>query len=219
MSLFVNRHALCCALLIAVPVLICSGGCAILYQLAYGDGPKIEARYKGLSGRRVAVVCLMNPTTYGEGTTSTMVAEQVAQILRDNVEEIDVVRQDDVTDWLDTNNWEDTDYVEVGRGVKADMVVAIDIDAFSLHKSQTLLQGHAEVTTTVYDITRDGKEVFRTTDPDFTFPTTHAVPTMTAKTESFRRTFILLLAENIANNFYDYDMQSTFARDGAAYAH
>lgn len=205
--------------LLCMPVIITGTGCALLYQLAYGDGPKIEARYKGLSGRRVAVVCMMDPSAYGDGVTSTLVAEQVGQILRNNVEDIDVVGADDVGDWLDTNNWGENDFVEIGQGVKADMVVAIEISAFRLHKSQTLLQGHADVTTTVYDITRDGKEVFRTSDPDYTFPSSHAIPTMTTQVGSFQRTFIQLLAEEVTKNFYDYDMQSDFARDAAAYAH
>ena len=161
----------------------------------------------------------MNPSTYGDGATSTMIAEGVERILRRNVEDIDVVRQDEVADWMDTNDWDETDYVEIGRGVKADMVVAIDIDAFSLHESKTLLKGRAELTTTVYDIQQGGKEVFRTTDHNFTFPTTHAVPSMATDTRTFQRTFIEMLAEHIAKNFYDYNMAEDFASDGAAYAH
>ena len=206
-------------LVVCVPLVIYGTGCAIIYQLAVGDGPKIPARYKGLGGRRVAVVCMMDPTAYGDGATSTMIADEVGHILRSNVDEIDVVRQEDVSDWLDTNDWDATDFVEIGQGVKADMVVAIEVSAFRLHKSQTLLQGHADVTTTVYDITRGGKEVFRTANPDYTFPSTHAIPTMSAQVGSFQRIFIRLLAEEIGKNFYDYDMQSDFARDAAAYAH
>lgn len=206
-------------LLLCVPVVMYGTGCAVLYQLAYGEGPKIEAKYKGLSGRRVAVVCMMDPTAYGDGATSTMVADEVGRILRSNVKDIDVVRSEDVSDWMDTNNWDESDFVEIGKGVKADMVVAIELASFRLHKSQTLLQGNADITTTVYDITRNGAEVFRTSNPDYTFPSTHAIPTMSTKVGSFQRTFIRLMSEKIAKNFYDYDMQSDFAGDAAAYAH
>ncbi len=205
--------------LLCLPFIAGTTGCAVLYQMAYGDGPKVEARFKGLQGKRVAVVCMVDPSAYGDGDTSTLIGESVARLLRNNVDKIDVVRQDKVADWMDTNNWDDAAFIEIGRGVKADMVVAIDVSAFSLHESQTLLKGRAQVATTVFDVADDGKEVFRTTDHDFTFPTSHAIPTMSANARAFQRTFIELLAENIAKNFYDYDMKLDFARDAASYAH
>jgi len=205
----------------AGPLLMFSSGCAVLYQLAYGDGHKIEAKYQGLKGQRVAVVCVINPSNYGDNATSTIIAERVTYILRGNVEDIQVVRQDEVADWMDTNAWDETDYVEIGRGVEADMVVAIDVERFSTHESKTLLKGRADVTTTVYDIsqTEESKEVFRTRDRNFTFPTSHSIPVISKDPHDFERTFIEMLAGHIAKNFYDYDMAEDFARDGAAYAH
>ena len=139
----------CCSCL---PVLVCSSGCAVLYQLAYGDGPKIEAKYAGLKGKRVAVVCVMNSSTYGDGEVSAALADHVGRILRKKVDDIEVVRQEEVSDWMDTNEWDESDFVEIGRGVKADMVLAIDVDSFSVHESKTLLKGRSRLTTTVYDV-------------------------------------------------------------------
>ena len=168
----------CCSCL---PVLVCSSGCAVLYQLAYGDGPKIEAKYAGLKGKRVAVVCVMNSSSYGDGEVSAALADQVGRILRKKVDDIDIVRQEEVSDWMDTNEWDESDFVEIGRGVKADMVLAIDVDSFSVHESKTLLKGRSHLTTTVYDVSRDGKELFRTTDYEHTFPTSHAIPVISAE--------------------------------------
>lgn len=207
------------ALFVILLLITCSTGCAVLYQLAYGDGHKIEAKYQGLKGQRVAVVCVMNPSNYGDGATSTMIAEQVARVLRGNVKDIEVVRQDEVADWMDTNDWDATDYVEIGRGVNADMLVAIDIERFSTHESKTLLKGRADLTTTVYDISQGGREVFRTRDQNFTFPTSHAVPAITNDPRDFERTFLQILARHIGKNFYDYNLSEDFAKDGAAYAH
>lgn len=214
-----SRKLLVCLMVLSSTLIACSSGCAVLYQLAYGEGHKIEAKYQGLKGQRVAVVCIMNPSTFGDGATPTVIAERVERILRSNVDDIEVVRQDEVADWMDTNDWDETDYAEIGRGVSADMVVAIDIDGFSTHESKTLLKGRAEVTTTVYDIAQSNKEVFRTRDHSFTFPTSHAVPAIANDPRDFERTFIEMLSEHIAKNFYDYDMAEDFARDGAAYAH
>ena len=214
-----SQRTMVLLVLLLMPLLTCSAGCAVLYQLAYGDGQKIEARYQGLKGQRVAVVCVMNPAYYGDGATSTMIAERVERILGSNVDDLDLVRQDEVADWMDNNDWDETDYVEIGRGTNADMVVAIDIGAFSTHESKTLLKGRAELTTTVYDVAQGGKEVFRTRDHNFVFPTSHAIPVIANDAHDFERTFMEMLAEHVAKNFYDYDMAEDFARDGAAYAH
>lgn len=205
--------------LLGVSPLLCCTGCAVLYQLAYGDGHKIDAKYTGLENRRVAVVCVMNPSTYGDGATSTLIADNTERVLQTHVEGIDVVPQSEVADWMDTNNWDESDFVEIGRGVKADMVVAIDVDSFSLHEGPGLFKGRAEVTTTVYDLTRDGKEVFRTTDHQFTFPETHPVHASADMARAFPRTFIRVLSEHLAKNFYAYNLHEEFALDGAAYAH
>ncbi len=206
-------------IILVLPIIACTSGCAVLYQLAYGEGHIIEAKYPGLKGRRVAVVCVMNPSTYGDSATSTRIAERVERILREKVEEIEMVRQDEIADWMDTNDWDETDFVEIGRGVKADMVVAIDVEGFSTHESTTLLKGRAELTTTVYDITQNDKEVFRTRDRNFSFPKSHAIPAIANDPREFEQIFIERLAVHIAKDFHDYDMAEGFAQDGAAYAH
>jgi len=206
-------------LVLGVLPLTCSTGCAVLYQLAYGDGPKIEAKFSGLKGKRVAVVCVMNSSMYGDGEASTLLADQVGAILRKNVKDIEVVRQDEISDWMDSNEWDDSGYAEIGRGVKADMVVAIDIDAFSVHESKTLLKGRSSLSTTVYDIGKNDEVVFRVTDSEHTFPTTHALSVLNTNWRTFERTYIQVLAQHIAKNFYDYNLADDFARDGAAYTH
>jgi hypothetical protein len=205
-------------LLLGLPLLVCSSGCAVLYQLAYGDGPKIEAKYAGLKDKRVAVVCVMNSSSYGDGEVSAALADAVGRILRAKVDDIDVVRPQEVSDWMDTNEWDESDFVEVGRVVKAEVVLAIDVDSFSVHESKTLLKGRSHLTTTVYEV-KDGKELFRTTDYDHTFPTSHAVPAISTDWRKFQRMYVQVLAEHIAKNFYDYDMAEDFATDAAAYAH
>ena len=202
------------------PVLVCSTGCAVLYQLAYGDGHKIEAKFPGLKGKRVAVVCVMNSSTYGDGEASTRPGGSGGM---DSAEERGRDRRSygrtkSRTGWTRTSGTSRT-FVEIGRGVKADMVLAIDIDAFSVHESKTLLKGRSRLSTTVYDVEQKGEAVFRTTDNEHTFPTTHAVSVLNTNWRTFERTYIQVLAEHIAKNFYDYNMADDFALDAAAYAH
>jgi hypothetical protein len=66
-----------------------------------------------------------------------------------------------VADWLDSHGDDLTDYRDVGRGVKADMVVGIDLLTFNLHEGQTLLKGRAKVGVKVYDMTKGGELVYK----------------------------------------------------------
>ena len=63
----------------------------------------------------------------------------------------------EVADWLDSHGDDLTDYRDVGRGVKADMVVGIDLLSFNLHEGQTLLKGRAKVGVKVYAHDEEGR--------------------------------------------------------------
>ena len=62
---------------------------------------------------------------------------------------IKTVNQRKVAKWTDENTWEE--YAEVGKAMKADMVVGINLEGFSLFQGQTLYQGKANATVRVYD--------------------------------------------------------------------
>ena len=213
-----NSRQLTYLFLMVSVILTGSTGCAVLYQLAHGDGPMVEAKYEGLEGQTVAVVCKMNASTYGDSATSTRIAKGVEMFLRNNVDGIDVIRQEHVGDWLDGTDWEDSDFIEIGRGVKADMVVAIDVDSFSTHESTTLFQGRIEFDLSVYDIKHGGREVFELADSRYKYPEMHPIPAISEDPNNFKRIFIGELSKDIAKNFYDYYLSDDIASDGAAFA-
>ena len=200
-------------------VLSTGSGCALIYQMVAGDGTMIEPLFDGLSGKRVAVVCIVNSTSYGAETAGEQISRQVGNYLRQNVDGIDVVRSEDVSDWIDNNNWNEGDFVEVGRGVNADLVVAVEVNSLRLHDGQTLFKGQAAVTTRVYDTSDKHRLVFDMNDPDYAFPKGHGVPTTDRTEASFRRVFIQELGHHIAKKFYPHPLAEDFAADAVFYAH
>jgi hypothetical protein len=205
-------------LAVAVGVTVLSSGCVgFMSALGYwsGGGMK-EAEYDGLQSKRVAVVCMSSGSGFGPGTDVLLLAQSVGALLRQNVEEIDVVRSDEIADWVDRNDWDEFDYAEVGRGVEADMVVAIELSEFGLYEGQTLYKGRAGLIIRVFDMEKGGEQVFRRTLPELAFPANGAYPTTEMSESKFRRAFIQMLAQQAAKYFYDYDMIYDFAGDSAS---
>jgi hypothetical protein len=213
-----NAHfglsARACALslaLLTLPAMGCIG--ALAQGLYLFNGEKVPAEFEGLEGQRVAVVCLSNTAAAGPGSEADVIARLVSSLLAREVEEIDVIHQDEVYDWMDNNNWDQTDYRPIGRGVKADNVVAIEISGFRLYEGSTLFKGRASVTVSVLDMAQDGKVVFRREMPDFAFPTNAGHHTADTTEARFRRMFLREIASYVGRHFYAYDLIETFARD------
>ena len=207
--------------LIALVLLLClnSPGCVgltanMLYWIK--GGHTIPAEFSGLAGKRVAVVCVANTSSYGPNAFSTMLERAVAIILQRNVKKITIVHPDEVAEWIDRHDWDQMDYREIGRGVSAEMVVGIDLDGIRLHDSMTLYKGRADVAVTVFDMAQDGRVVFRKTVPDFTFPRNGARHTTEMSETRFRQLFVTVLAQQIAKYFYEYRLEDDFAQDAFA---
>src|SRR5215213_6757521 len=162
----------CWQLAFALCLIATIPGCGPLATIAWLiNGPEmVPAEFDGLKGKRVAVVCLDANSLGGPGGEADTVAKAVAMVLGKHVEDIRMVRQNEVADWLDSHGDDVTDYRDIGRGVKADMVVGIDLLNFNLHEGQTLLKGRSKVGVKVYDMKKGGELVYETAPKEIAFP-------------------------------------------------
>lgn len=208
------------ALFLAACLLPSAGCIGFLSNMVYWakGGHKVPAAYDGLAGKKVAVVCVSSSNAFGPTALSDMVEQAVTTILQERCAEIDLIHHDEVADWVDNNDWDQVDYRDIGRGVNADVVLAIDLDNVSLHEGRTLYKGRADVTVKVYDMADDGKIVFRREIPEFSFPTNGARHSTELSEAQFRRLFVLVLAQQVTKYFYDYQFDEDFARDTAVLA-
>jgi hypothetical protein len=150
------------------------------------------------------------------GVEAEFLARGVSTILEENVKGIDLVAHDEIADWVDKNDWDEVDYREVGRGVKATKVVAIDLSGFRLYEGQSLYRGRAVVTVTVLDIEDGGKEAFRRQLPEIKFPTAGVYHSSETSEMAFRRAFIQVIARQVGQYFHNYDAADRFGRDPAS---
>jgi hypothetical protein len=200
---------------VVATALVSAAGCGTLPTIAYWMyGNKTPAKFAGLKGKRVAVVCLDANSLKGPGSEADNVAKAVGRSLGFNVPDIKLVRQSEVADWFDNHDQDVADYADIGRGVKADMVVGIDLENFSIHEGQTLLKGRAGVVTRVYDMQRGGEVVYESAQREISWPESGARH-VTENEANFRVAFIQTLAMKIAHEFYDYDAADDYGLDAA----
>ncbi len=195
-----------------------AGGCALIHQIMAGDGPMVPPLYTGLTGKRVAVVCVVNSGSFGSETVGQDIARRVARHLRGKVEQIELVRPEEVADWIDQNNWDEERFVDVGRGVDADVVLAIEVNNFRLHEGPTLYRGQASIVVRVIDVPSGGEILYDYDIPEMSFPPNIGIPTTDQTEASFRRIFVQQLAYDVSKIFFEHPMAEDFALDAAAHS-
>ena len=201
----------------ATLLLTLASGCSILPFAAYlVQGLNHPADYDGLKGKKVAVICRpVASLQYQSSSVDRELAEAVSDLLAEHISKIHLVSQDEIEKWEDENNWDD--YTEIGKALRADMVVGIDLDQFSLQSGQTLYQGKASIDLAVYDVQRGKRPVYQKMLPQRLYPPNAPIPTSEKSLGEFRQQFVQVLAEQVARHFYDHDATVDFAADGLAY--
>ncbi|MCP4193226.1 MAG: hypothetical protein GY768_21655 [Planctomycetaceae bacterium] len=214
-NIWQNRFYTIAVSLVSAVLLVSSAGCVgLLANLMHAaNGNLAPAAYAGLEGKRVAVVCVSNSEMFGPTEASMDLAKRVGVLINQNVDEINLVSPQEIANWIDRNDWDHLDYTEVGRGITADMVVAVDLDSFSLHDGKTLYKGRADLKVVVYDMNQGGKKVFTATPPQIQFPSNSGYHTTDISEAEFSQQFVTLVARRVARNFYAFDVAEDFAAD------
>jgi len=201
-------------LVIAVAGLV-APGCGVLANVAYWvKGNALPPKFPGLKDKRVAVVCLDSHSLGGPGGEADAIARMVNIALAQNVPKITMVRQSEIADWIDNQSQEVTEYTDIGRGVKADMVVGIDLISFNIHEGQTLLRGKANVRVRVYDMSKGGDVVHDEPAREIAWPENGARH-VTENEANFKTYYIHMLANKIAHDFYAYEASEEVSLDAA----
>ncbi len=189
-------------------------GClGLLSNLMHAAGAdKTPAAYEGLSDSRVAVVTLTENSAFSDDVSARILGKNVMQWLRTEIRDIELVREDKIANWRDTHGWDQVEFDEIGRGVDADKVLAIEVTNLKLREGATLYRGHADVSITVIDA-KNGDILWSKEIEDFTYPNTAGVYTNETTESGFRKLYLGILAKRVARNFYPFDARDDFALD------
>jgi hypothetical protein len=207
-----NRKIAGVSALLLLLTLSITAGCNLvatgMYVFTGNDTPP---EFKDLAGKKVAIVC--RPVTsldFNNSSVATMLSQQIAAYLNQNIKNITLIDHRKVSDWCDENTWEE--YVDIGKALNADMVLGIDLEEFTLYQGQTLYQGRANLHFAVYDVKKGKIHVWEKYLPQVVYPPTGGVPAGDRPESEFRRKFVATLAERIAQHFYPHDSTSGLHR-------
>jgi ABC-type uncharacterized transport system auxiliary subunit len=211
------RLAVVAAVLLSAVSISLSSGCrsTIATAMYLIKGNEVDPDYTGLKGKKVVVVCRPPAEQqYSSSNVGTDVAQQMCKLMQEKVPKIKVVDAQKVAKWCEDNKWEE--FTEVGKAMKADMVVGVDLHKFSIYQGQTLYQGKANSSVKVYDCKDGGKVVFEKILPQTVYPPNTFIQTSDIQEEEFRREFVGILADQIARYFYSHDPMADLGQDGSA---
>lgn len=214
-----HRLRLFVSLALVLTTLVPSSGCLHLLIASgiylWEGGNVVPAQCEALNEKRVVVVCRPPASSgFSHAGASRQLARAISGLLRENVPHVDMVDPRDVDKWLDES---DTgDYKDLGRAVKADRVVLIELENFELNKGRTLYQGNADVTLTVYNMEDRGEIVWDKQLGQMLFPHNAPIPAQDKPIQQFQREFVEILAGRIAVYFYEHDPNANFAQDSLA---
>lgn len=196
--------------------IVCSTGCiGAMSQLLYViKGHQVPAAFDGMEGKRVAVVCVSDASAYGPDTLTYTVNKAVSMKLATSVKDISVVNPNDIEQWVDAHGWDETNFVEIGKAVDADLVLAIEIGSYSIHEGATMYKGRSDITATVFDLVNGGQVAYVHGPHHFSFPE-NGRPAIQTSDRQFEAVYLAKLTQHISRQFHEHDHLETIAEDAS----
>jgi hypothetical protein len=217
----------CCYLLTLVAacaVVASQGGCTSVFttMVYLFKGTDVQPVFPGLNDKKVAVVCRpAQSLQFGSSSVATEIASEVGRLPKLKTRgKIKIVPQRDVENWIDENSRGEDDFAQIGDALKADMVLAIELEDFELSQGPTLWQGNSKVQLKVLDLSKpDGDQVVFGPEhmPHVVYPPNSSIPVQERSEDEFRRQYVKILSDTIGRYFYPHDPRDMYAQDAGAF--
>lgn len=196
-------------------LLVCNSGCMklmanMIYVIKGRDNP---AEFDGLIEKKVAVLVSSNGV-HSTDASNVLLARNINLLLQTKVKKITMVSQDEVDRLVQNQPLGKVDANMIGERLGVDFVIDVDVRDLKLYEGKTLYKGQSSSSITVYQCKPKSEVVFAKTIPDYTYPK-HGAPVTDFDEASFRRFYLMTLAEQISRVFYPYDPITDVAREAA----
>jgi len=185
-------------------------------MLYFIHGHQTPADCTLLEDQTVAVVCISDSGGFGPDQSAQKISRAVGKLLAVNGDGIKVIHHSKVNKWLDNNDEGSTSYRRIGKDLKADMVLAIEISGYRLHEGQTMYKGRSGVELKLYDLEDGGEIVWEDTHPDYAYPANRVIHISEVSQARFEQMFVGQLSKKIAQHFYSYERIQDVASEATA---
>ncbi|QDT06601.1 hypothetical protein K227x_50120 [Rubripirellula lacrimiformis] len=198
---------------ITISAIFQSGCLGLASNLMHAVGmDMIPAEYEGFEDAAVAIVTVTDGSQYSNDIASRDLSRRVGEVLTRKVKKIQLVRDDLIEQWRDTNGWDSLDFQSIGKGVNAKQVLAIELNGLRLRDGATLFQGSADVSIKVIDV-ETGNVVYSRSLDEYTYPSMTGQHTSETTETRFRKLYLSMLANEIGRSFHPYDLNERIALD------
>ncbi len=163
---------------------------------------------------KVAIVCRPRASTsYQYGDVSIELAKALNGRIQMGLKEfrkkkkresVHLIPQQEIEKYCDGMEAE-SDFVEIGRAVGADQVIAVDLLGFNHIAGTNVWQGHADMNVQLIDV-ETGNVLYEPDSlPEYVYPRDYVIPSTDMNEWNFQREFIRRLAKYISRQFTPYD--------------
>jgi hypothetical protein len=146
---------------------------------------------------RIAVICRGNAAdAFSNPEIASRLAEAVTQTIAEDWDHAEVVSQSEINAWLDNNAW--NGFLEIGEAVDADIVLAIEIENYSILDSTntTLYRGTADLRVQTI-ICETGRRTPETILPNIVYPEDMPIQAVRTNSYLFSQEFVEELSDQI----------------------
>ncbi|KAA1261925.1 hypothetical protein LF1_44860 [Rubripirellula obstinata] len=204
----------CVAIATCIAAAVCQTGClGVASQVMRVAGMNlIPAEYEGLNKSTVAIVTMTDSSQYTNDSAARDLSRRVGAELTTEGKDITLIREDLVQQYRDVHGYESNDFVEIGKEVKADKVLVIEMTDLSLRDGATLFQGSADIHLQVVDVAT-GESVYTQNIDQYTFPKSTGQHTSETTEKRFTKLYLTMLSKEIGRKFRAWDPTETVAQD------
>ena len=194
-----------------------AGGCNLfelpLYAIFGKSHTNVKAEYKGLTGKKIAIIIATGPSTnFDYPQARTNIALATIQTVSKHVKNVEFIDQALIEKFQKQNlDWVALSMGEIARRFGAQRVLYMDLYQFTMYEpnSINLLRGNIAAAMSVYetDSANRDRPAYRT-DIEIVYPEHQPKPLSKSAMKSVQYYSIALFADQVARKFYNHKIKN-----------
>lgn len=162
---------------------------------------------------KIVVICRSSLNLFGDENPSGDLSRCITYLMKDKLskKKFEWIPYEEVEESFDDESLMLESFSKMGKKVKADYVIGVDMDDFNIHLSSQFYQGRSKLNVKLIQV-ETGEIIAQNSMPQFIYPPTPIINTDIHSSE-FQKKFIGKLANEVGCLFYPHDPHGNIAMD------